>query len=197
VLWRRPRHGDADPAGLRARLIATVALALATGPVTGCGGGGNVELGTEVLAPSRASYISQADGFCGFYQDRIERNGHERLGLRGGDFRVLPSGDVVFRPGRRPPDAQILGFVSEVAVPELQAQLGELRALTQPAGDEAQLTAIYDGAEQATAQLAADPRLALDPAKMTALFNPPRRAARRYGFQICGARPPTVPSASG
>jgi hypothetical protein len=198
VLRRRSRHRHADPAGLSSIRIAVAGLALSGALLAGCGGSDNhVDLGTVSLAPSRTDYISRADGVCGLYQDRIERNGRERLGLRGGDFRVLDSGRIVFKPGRRPPDAEILGFISEIAVPELQAQLGELRALEPPAGDEAQVAAIYDSAGRATAALAADPRLALDEARMRALFTAPLRSARGYGFRVCGARPPTVPAASG
>jgi hypothetical protein len=196
VLRRRSRHRDADPAGLILKAaLATIAVAAV---VAGCGGNDNhVDIGTVSLAPSRTDYISRADGVCGLYQDRIERNGRERLGLRGDDFRVLGSGRVVFKPGRRPPDAEIVGFISEVAVPELQAQLDELRALEPPTGDEAQVAAIYDAAGRATTALAADPRVALDEARMRALFTAPLRTARRYGFRVCGARPPTVPAASG
>jgi hypothetical protein len=180
-----------------AAITATAVMASAA-VAAGCGGSDNhVDLGTQSLAPSRTDYISRADGVCGLYQDRIERNGRERLGLRGDDFRVLGSGRVVFKPGRRPPDAEIVGFISEVAVPELQAQLDELRALEPPTGDEAQVAAIYDAAGRATTALAADPRVALDEARMRALFTAPLRTARRYGFRVCGARPPTVPAASG
>jgi hypothetical protein len=196
VLRRRSRHRDPDPA--RLILKAALATVAVTAAVAGCGGSDNhTDLGTVSLAPSRADYISQADGVCGLYQDRIERNGRDQLGLRGGDFRVLESGRVVFKPGRRPPDAAILGFISGVAVPELQAQLGELRALEPPTGDEAQVAAIYDAVDRATGALAADPRLALDEARMRALFTPPLRSARRYGFRVCGARPPTVPATTG
>jgi hypothetical protein len=196
VLRRRSRHRDPDPAGLILKAaLATIAVAAV---VAGCGGNDNhVDIGTVSLAPSRTDYISRADGVCGLYQDRIERNGRAQLGLRGSDFRVLASGRVVFKPGRRPPDAAILGFISGIAVPELQAQLGELRALEPPTADAAQVTAIYDEAGRATAALAADPRLALDEARMRALFTPPLRSARRYGFRVCGARPPTVPSTTG
>jgi hypothetical protein len=198
VLRRRSRHRHADPAGLVLRAVVFAGLAFLAGAAFGCGGGDDhVDLGTVSLAPSRADYISRADGVCGLYQDRIERNGRDRLGLHGGDFRVLESGRIVFKPGRRPPDAEILGFISEIAVPELQAQLTELRALEPPSGDEAQVAAIYDAAGRATAALAADPRLALDEARMQALFTAPLRSARRYGFRVCGARPPTVPAASG
>ena len=162
----------------------------------GCGDDSHTDLGTVSLAPSRAGYISNADAVCALYQDRIERNGRQSLGLHGSDFRVADSGEVVFKPGRRPSDAEIVGFVSDVAVPELEAQLSELRTLTRPKGDEQRLNAIYDAAARATGILAVDPTLALDPARMQALFTPPLRNARAYGFRICGARPPTVPGPS-
>ena len=161
----------------------------------GCGDDNHTDIGTVSLAPSRGGYVSNADAVCALYQDRIERNGRRRLGLQGSDFRVADSGQVVFKPGRRPSDSEIVGFVSDVAVPELEAQLSELRTLTRPAGDEQKLDSIYDAAARATGILAVDPTLALDPARMRSLFTPPLRNARGYGFRICGARPPTVPGA--
>ncbi len=174
-----------------------VAVALAAAVAAGCGDDGHTDLGTVSLAPSRPGYVSNADAVCAIYQDRIERNGRRRLGLHGSDFRVADSGEVVFKPGRRPPDAEIVGFVSEVAVPELEAQLSELRLLTRPAGEEQILNSIYDAAARATGTLAADPSIALDEQQMHSLFTPPLRSARSYGFRICGSRPPTVPAASG
>ena len=161
----------------------------------GCGDDNHTDIGTVSLAPSRGGYVSNADAVCALYQDRIERNGRRRLGLHGTDFRVADSGQVVFKPGRRPSDSEIVGFVSDVAVPELEAQLSELRTLTRPDGDEGKLDSIYDAAARATGILAVDPTLALDPARMRSLFTPPLRNARAYGFRICGARPPTVPGA--
>lgn len=166
-----------------------------TGIVTGCGGdSGGQEVDTALLAPSRSGYISQADGLCGFYQDRTERQGREALGLGAGDFRLLDSGDVVFKPGRRPPDSAIARFVAEVAVPNLDDQLAELRAIQPPSGDEARLGAIYESTGQAAQKLAAEPAQALDPARMSALFDPPLKLARAYGFRLCGAPPPSVPA---
>ncbi len=162
----------------------------------GCGGGdaGSEEVDTALLAPSKPGYISRADGLCGFYQDRTERQGREQLGLAAGDFRILDSGEVVFKPGRRPPDAAITGFVSGVAVPNLTDELGELRAIQPPAGEEPALTAVYDATEAASAKLAAEPPLALDPAAMKTTFAPALKLARSYGFRVCGAQPPSVPS---
>jgi hypothetical protein len=194
VLRRRSRHRHPDPARLSAARAALLVLATCA-IATGCGGADHgVEVDPALLAPSRAGYISRADGLCGFYQDRTERQGREALGLSARDFRLLDSGRIVFRPGRRPSDAAIAAFVADVAVPNLSAQLAELRALQPPRGEQSRLTEIYDTLEAATAKLAADPRRALQPAAMAALFAPPLKLARGYGFRICGARPPSVPA---
>jgi hypothetical protein len=197
VLRRRPRHGHADPKGLK--LQRFIASAAACGSLilgaAGCGGGGSSEdVDPALLAPSKAGYISQADGLCGFYQDRTKSQAQDAFGLGSGDFKVLKSGDVVFRPGKRPADEAITSFVSSTVVPDLHNELGELRAIRPPNGDEAMLTAVYDDAQRAADALGSDPSAALDPARMKALFGPPLQSARAYGFRICGARPPTVPA---
>jgi hypothetical protein len=161
----------------------------------GCGGGSSSEdVDPALLAPSKAGYISQADGLCGFYQDRTKSEAQEAFGLGAGDFKVLKSGDVRFRPGKRPADDDIVGFVQSAVVPDLQDELGELRAIRPPNEDEGLLTSVYDDAQRAADSLGSDPSAALDPARMRALFGPPLESARAYGFRICGARPPTVPA---
>lgn len=199
MLRRRTRHRHADPARLRPRLKLRLALA-ACGSLlvgaAGCGGeGGDETVDPALLAPSRAGYISRADGLCGFYQERTESQGRAQLGLAPADFRILDSGEVVFKPGRRPPDTAIAAFVTGVAVPNLTDELGELRAIQVPAGDEAELSANYAATERANRILAADPAQALDPARMKSIFDPALKRARGYGFRICGATPPSVPAA--
>ena len=185
---------------MRAAPFATLAVcgSLILG-ATGCGGGGSSseDVDPSLLAPSKAGYISQADGLCAFYQDRTERQARDAFGLGSDDFRVLKSGGVVFRPGKRPEDSAITSFVSSTVVPNLSDELGELRALRPPSGDEAALESIYGEAEGAANQLAADPAAALDPARMRSLFRPPLKAARGFGFRVCGEPPPTVPGGAG
>jgi hypothetical protein len=158
----------------------------------GCGGD-DATVTTGPLVPSKPDYISQADGLCAFYQDRIERTGRDQLGLRANDFRVLPSGRVVFRPGRRPSDARIEAFVDQVAVPNLRQQLDELRALTPPTGEEARVATTFDAAGRAIESLAADPAVATDSGRTARLFDPALRSARAYGFKVCGYPPSAVP----
>jgi hypothetical protein len=192
VLRRRPRHRHADPKSLILGRFALAALALAAG-AAGCGDGGE-EGSADLLVPSKAGYISQADGLCGFWQDRTERQGREAFELGSGDFKVLESGEVEFRPGKRPADPEITSFVAGTVVPNLRDQLEELRALTPPEDHAAPIALLYDQAQVGADGLAADPAAALDPARMKDLFGPPLESARAYGFRICGAPPPTVPA---
>jgi hypothetical protein len=138
------------------------------------------------LIPSKRDYISQADGLCAFYESRVEELGKERFGLNAKDFKVLPSGQIVFRAGHRPSDAAIEDFVLGTAVPTLREELDEVRAITPPAGDEAQVAAIFDAAARAVDGLEADPATFVDDAAVRRLFADARRTGRRYGLQECG-----------
>jgi hypothetical protein len=160
------------------------------GPVAaGCGGddgSGAVTVATTELVPSKSDYVSQADGLCAFYESRVEELGRKRFGLNAKDFEVLESGQIVFKPGRRPPDAQIEDFVLNTAVPNFGEELDELRALTPPRGDERRVAAIYDAVERAVNQLAANPQSFVDDVAVSRLFSEARQVGRAYGMKECG-----------
>jgi hypothetical protein len=162
---------------------------LAGAAIAGCGDGGDSDepvMTSGPLVPSKRDYISQADGLCAFYESRVEELGKERFGLNAKDFKVLPSGQIVFRMGHRPSDAAIEDFVLGTAVPELRAELDEVRAITPPAGDEAAVAAIYDAASRAVDGLEDDPATFADDAAVRRLFADARRTGRRYGLRECG-----------
>ena len=192
MLRRRARHRHADPARLsaRTRLIAALLPALLAGPVAaGCGGdedSGAVTVATTELVPSRPDYVSQADGFCAFYESRVEELGRKRFGLNAKDFEVLESGRIVFKAGRRPPDAEIEDFVVGTAVPNFREEVDELRSLTPPRGDEQRVAAIYDAVERAVDQLEANPQSFADDAAVSRLVAEARRVGRAYGLKECG-----------
>jgi hypothetical protein len=93
---------------------------------------------------------------------------------------------VLFKPGRRPSDAEFQSFAIEIAVPNLRDQLDDLRALTVPPGDETTAAAIYDATERAVDRLEATPGLLADQVATRDLFDEARRLARAYGMTICG-----------
>jgi hypothetical protein len=190
VLRRGARHRHPDPASLRVWVLAAILPALLAGPaIAGCGDGdgGDEHVTTSgPLVPSKRDYISQADGLCAFYESRVEELGRERFGLNAKDFKVLPSGQIVFRAGHRPSDAAIEDFVLNTAVPELRQELDEVRAITPPTGDETQVDAIYDAAARAVDGLEADPATFADDAAVRRLFAEARTTGRRYGLRECG-----------
>jgi hypothetical protein len=191
VLRRRARHRHADPAGLSRRPIAALLAALLAGSVgAGCGGddggSGAVTVATEALVPSKPDYISQADGFCAFYESRVEELGRTRFRLNAKDFKVLESGQIVFRPGHRPPDAEIEDFVLNTAVPNFREELEEVRSLTPPRGDEQRVAAIYDAVSAAVDQLEANPQSFADDEAVRRTFAEARRVGRAYGLRECG-----------
>lgn len=175
------RLRSATRAGLAPALLA-FALAIA-----GCGGddGGDVT-DVDALVPSKRDYLVQADTICANSQQGIETEAEARFKIGAEDFTVTPSGEVIFKPGRRPSAARIERFGAEVIVPAFRKQLADLRALTPPRGDEATVAAIYLAAEQAIDRLRAHPSIFNDSAAVRRELAPARRLGRRYGFFDCG-----------
>jgi hypothetical protein len=150
------------------------------------GGDGDRVSTSGPLVPGKSDYISQADGLRAFYESRVEELGRKRFGLNAKDFKVLPSGQIVFRAGHRPSDAAIEDFVLGTAIPTLREELDEVRAITPPTGDEAAVAAIHDAAARAVDGLEAEPAAFADDAAVRRLFADARRAGQRYGLRECG-----------
>ena len=139
-----------------------------------------------MLVPSKRDYVIRADTICAGAEQTIETEAEVGLGIGANDFRVLPSGEIVFKPGRAPSAARIERFGTEVVIPALREQLADLRALTPPSGDDQAVAEIYDTAEQGIDRLADDPSLFNDRVVVRRELGQARRLARRYGFIECG-----------
>jgi hypothetical protein len=168
-----------------ATLIAAGALVLAA-----CGdgdGGETIKVETvENAAPSKRDYIVQADTICINSEQGIRTEAELRFKIGSDDFTVSPTGEISFKPGRRPSDAEIQRFGERVVVPAFRRQLADLRELTPPAGDRATVEAVYAAAERGVDELEADPSLFLDSAAVRGRLSEARRLGRRYGFFNCG-----------
>jgi len=152
-----------------------------------CGdGGGGATTDAETLVPSKRDYIVQADTICGQSEQGVQTEAEVSLGIGASDFEVAPSGEIKFKPGRRPSDAAIRAFGTDVVVPRLRDQIADLRALTPPTGDEQAVAEIYDAAEAGVEKLAADPALFNDEGAVSRELNQAERLARSYGFFDCG-----------
>lgn len=117
-------------------------------------------------APSREDYIAQADEICRKAEEEFTKAVEQ--GFEG-----------------QSPNQEEVGAALETAFTEnLEGQLGDLRALTPPAGDEQALAAMYDSLELAIQDIADDPSSLASPSR--AMRDASRRA-RAYGLEQCGS----------
>ncbi len=84
----------------------------------------------------------------------------------------------------QPSREEIVEFTNDEAVPNLEVQLEELRALTPPEGDEETVNEIYDSLAAAVEEIADDPSAAID--QPPADFEKASRLAGEYGLEDCG-----------
>lgn len=147
---------------MRKHCAILIAL-LATGAAAGCGG-------DEEEPLSKAEYIKQGDVICKKANETIEKEAEETFADLG--------------PREMPSEEQLTAFVEDVAVPNVESQISDLRALAAPEGDEDELDKIYEDVDTALAEVEEDPATIVegdnDP------FQEPNEAARGYGFKECG-----------
>jgi hypothetical protein len=168
-------------AALFSAALTSVVLFAACGDDTS-----DVTTDASSLVPSKRDYVIQADTICANVQQGIETEAELTFKISAKDFTVTPAGEIVFKPGRRPGDAQIERFGTGVVIPAFREQLADLRALTPPSGDEAEVERIYAAAESGVDALEADPSLFADSDAVRGELSEARRLGRAYGFFDCG-----------
>ncbi len=155
---------------MKKRLLAATTLALAAGSVAaGCGGGGDSTT-TQQAALSRSAFVAKANEIC--------KKGNQDLQQAGQKF--FKSLDL--SGSQQPTAAQVQQFATQTAIPNIQAQITGVEALPAPAGDEEQVKAITDSAQQAVDKLKQDPSLLQsnnDP------FAEANKLAKQYGLDEC------------
>jgi hypothetical protein len=123
---------------------------------TGCGGDDS---------PSKDEYIAQADSICRDADEALDKEIQEAFGTNP------------------PTQQQIVAFSESNAIPNLEDQLADLRALTPPESEEETLARIYDTLEEAIAQIKEDPASdSVPPALEEA-----REQAKEFGLVVCGS----------
>jgi len=86
--------------------------------------------------------------------------------------------------GQKPSSAQIQQFADQTLIPRVQAQISAVESLPPPSGDEAQVKAITDAAQQALDQVKADPSL-VDSNGGNDPFAEANKLAKQYGLDQC------------
>lgn len=135
---------------------------------TGCGEDTSRRAsGDRATAPTRSEYIQQADAIC------------ER-----GNAELESAASQYFAEKPHPTAKQERVYATTIFVPNIRAQLEELRELQAPEGDADEVAAIYDAASEGLDEIAADP--SSFGGEPPSGFVEAGRLAADYGFKVCG-----------
>ena len=158
------------PAGKLSRAALLIAALLsATFLLAACGGDdGDDEGGGGDTALGKDEYIAEGDGICARGTERMAQEALERF------------------EGEQPSAQEAEDFGQEVVVPTLTDQLGQLRELPAPEGDEEAVNRIYDAVEEGIDSLESDPGIFVEP-NTGGAFDKANRLAQDYGFKQCGS----------
>jgi hypothetical protein len=139
----------------------------ATTPETGATGATGAA-GGEPL--SKQEFIAQADEIC--------REGDRQIDQEAEEF----FGDLEQDPGA----AELEEFATATVIPNIQQQIDDLRSLTPPEGDEDEVSAILDAAQEGVDEIEADPAILDEGPDAGGAFAEANRLAQGYGLKECG-----------
>lgn len=143
------------------------ACALTVAILAGCDSGDAA--GGEI---DKAEFVKRANAICEATQ-----------------MKLLSRGLLVFRRisrGKSKSEAEAI-FVPKWLVPVIRAEVEEVRALGAPAGDEAEVDAIFDELESVLDEAEANPtRFNYEQAHFSRPYRTSERLANEYGIWACG-----------
>lgn len=148
------------------------ALALLAIVVAGCGGGSdstNTDATTSSL--TKAEFLKQGNAVCAKGNKEIEE-GFEEFEKENG------------LQNKRPTNAQLTEAIETIVIPKVRQQIEGVKALGAPSGEEAEVEAITDAAEEALEKGEEDPA-ALAGGKADP-FTKANKLANEYGLVKCG-----------
>ena len=155
--------------------LLTILAALGALAVAGCGDdddtssttGASGASGVSGTALTEDEWIQQADEICAAGDKEINQAGNELFG------------------GQQPSQAQIEQFANDVLVPNIQAQLDAIAALTPPEEIAGDVTQLLDDANAALDEIRDDPSLVAASASDDP-FAEANKEAKALGLTDCG-----------
>ncbi|HEY0391754.1 MAG TPA: hypothetical protein VGC63_08600 [Solirubrobacterales bacterium] len=151
----------------------SAALMAVTLILAGCGSGNESTAKQGSDSASKADFVREADSVCA--------NGGKQTESEYAAY--IKENKITSKTGLT--TAQFAAIRSEILVPALRRQLGELRALEVPAGEGDEVNAYLDAVEEGLKKVEeADPKTAVE-STPTLLVNADR-LANEYGFKVCG-----------
>jgi hypothetical protein len=142
-------------------IAAFIAIAAA-----GCGGDGD-DTSATTTALNKDEFVKQANEICAKGSDEIDAAAAD-----------------VFGGGSQPSPEEGQQFITETVIPTIQGEIDDIEALGAPAGDEEQVTAILDAAQQGVDAGKADPSV-LEGGQQNDPFAESDKLAKAYGLTEC------------
>lgn len=150
-------------------IAVLAALAAITMIAAGCGGGGDSSSDSSSL--TKAEFLKQGNAICAKGNKEINE-GFEEFAKENG-----------FSEKKQPSEAQLTEVIETVVLPKVRGQVEGIKALGAPSGEEAQVEAITDAAEEALEKGEEEPAaLASEKADPFAKAN---EKASAYGLVKC------------
>ena len=133
--------------------------------LAGCGGGDDSS--STAAALNKPAYLKQGNAICKSTMDDLGAAARQQFG------------------DQRPTPNELEQFATSTAVPALEQEIADLRALPAPTGDEETVSAIYDAAESGVDQLKQDPSIITE--DNPEAFREANKLANDYGLTVCGS----------
>jgi nucleoside phosphorylase len=140
--------------------------------MVGCGGGGDSSSTVEEGAVTKSHYLKQADAVC--------EKGEEELQADFATF--LKEKENV----KKATKADYAELIEKVVVPNISAEIDELRELEVPQGDAGQVEAMWNAREESIATAEGEPEAVI--AKSEEVFGHASKLASDYGLKVCASR---------
>ncbi len=150
----RLRLGSTLPIGATAVLAVVFAA--------GCGSS-NSSSSTSTAALSKAAYVAKANAICNAGQ---QKQNAAQAAL-----------------GKNPTQAQLTAYATDTVVPNIQAQIDQVKALGAPSGDEATVTQFLNLAQADLNKIKSDPSIIVT--SDTDQFADFAKLAHPYGLTAC------------
>jgi hypothetical protein len=145
-------------------IVLAVIGAGAAFATAGCGGDDD---DTTTAALSKQEFIAQGDEICAKADKELDQASRE-----------------TFDQGK-PSQQEVEQFATDSLVPNIQGQIDAIRALGIPEGDEEQINATLDDAQEAVDRLAQDPSQ-LEDGPAGRQLQAAGDELQQYGFKKCG-----------
>jgi hypothetical protein len=141
----------------------------------GCGGddGGDDSTSSE----AKTDFIAKADQLCTQVGEDTNEAVQKRLGADPSE-------------GGKPPvvnDDDVIAIYEDITIPALEGLFDDIAKLQPPPGDEDEIDAIVEAADQALAEAKKDPKILAKPPGEGNPFDDVNHLEQDYGFQVCGA----------